>query len=70
MNGPAAAKAIRELGYTGAIIGITGNAAQGERDEFVECGADEVFVKPMALEAFDRLVTRFCAAKERSVHFS
>ena len=36
MNGPDATRAIRELGYTGPIIGVTGNALDEDRSVFMK----------------------------------
>ena len=35
MDGPTAIKAIRQLGYRGMIVGLTGNAMQSDRDMYV-----------------------------------
>ena len=50
MNGPTAARAIRYLGYTGPIIGVTGNATQQDILYFVSEGADSVLTKPFTVE--------------------
>ena len=36
MDGPTATKAIRELGYTGPIIGCTGNTLDMDLDRFFD----------------------------------
>jgi CheY-like chemotaxis protein len=48
MNGPDAARAIRELGFRGPIIGVTGLMDE-ECDEFVKNGANVVMSKPVAV---------------------
>ena len=50
MNGPDATKAIRQLGYTGPIIGVTGNALPEDREIFMSAGATDVIVKPLRFE--------------------
>ena len=50
MNGPAAVKAIRSLGFTGTIIGVTGNALPEDVEMFLSHGADEVLLKPVDVE--------------------
>ena len=47
MDGPTATKAIRELGYKGVIIGVTGNALPSDIAHFIAHGADTVLVKPL-----------------------
>ena len=47
MDGPAAITAIRALGYTGIILGLTGNVAAGDQDTMVKAGADGVLTKPL-----------------------
>lgn len=57
MNGTMAAQLMRELGYKGKIYGITGNALKADIDEFLECGADEVLIKPLKDEDFMHILT-------------
>jgi len=47
MEGPEAARRMRELGYTGLIVGITGNVLLADKDWFVKQGADLVLTKPV-----------------------
>ncbi len=47
MNGPTATTEIRKLGYTGPIIGVTGNALAEDQQAFIEMGASKVFTKPI-----------------------
>jgi CheY-like chemotaxis protein len=56
MDGPSAANMIRDLGYTGKIFGITGNAFQSDIDDFLAHGVDEVLVKPLSIEKYAYLV--------------
>ncbi len=51
MNGPDATLAIRGLGYKGTIIGLTGNVLLEDVEHFKACGADEVFGKPIRMDA-------------------
>lgn len=53
MDGPTACEKIRGLGFTGLIIGITGNAAPADTEHFLNCGANKVFVKPVNVEALN-----------------
>jgi len=47
MNGPEAAKKMREIGYLGKIIGVTGNTQKADLEGFVRLGADVVLTKPV-----------------------
>jgi len=49
MNGPDAAKRIRGMGYTGHIIGVTGNVLSEDVDYFKANGANEVLAKPVSM---------------------
>ena len=50
MDGPTATKIIRdELGFTGTIVGLTGNALQSDINTFLLHGAEKVLVKPVTL---------------------
>jgi len=51
MDGPSAANEMRGLGYTGPIIGVTGNALSSHVKTFTENGADRVLSKPLNFDA-------------------
>eukprot|EP00607_Mallomonas_marina_P008719 CAMPEP_0182416958 /NCGR_PEP_ID=MMETSP1167-20130531/1375_1 /TAXON_ID=2988 /ORGANISM="Mallomonas Sp, Strain CCMP3275" /LENGTH=354 /DNA_ID=CAMNT_0024590181 /DNA_START=913 /DNA_END=1977 /DNA_ORIENTATION=- len=50
MNGPNATKHIRDLGFNGKIIGVTGNALQADINMFLSHGANDVLIKPLQLD--------------------
>ena len=50
LRGPDATIRIRKLGYTGPIIGLTGNAMQEDHDLFIQAGASNVLVKPLEMD--------------------
>jgi CheY-like chemotaxis protein len=52
MNGPTACKKMRDLGYAGLIIGLTGNALAVDIEKYLEHGADAVLKKPLDLSEF------------------
>jgi len=45
--GPTATKVLRRLGYTGPIIGVTGNVLSEDVEHFMAHGASEVVGKPL-----------------------
>ncbi|KAG7337124.1 histidine kinase, DNA gyrase B-, and HSP90-like ATPase [Nitzschia inconspicua] len=49
MNGPDATRALRDLGYDGFIVGVTGNLLVEDVDHFMSCGANEVLAKPISM---------------------
>jgi CheY-like chemotaxis protein len=49
MQGPEATRRIRELGYSKPIIGVTGNLASEDVENFITCGADAVLSKPLEI---------------------
>ena len=53
MDGPTATKAIRDLGYSGYIFGVTGNALGSDINHFCRHGADRVLAKPFEYKIFD-----------------
>ena len=61
MNGPDATRKIRELGYAGPVIGVTGNALQQDHDIFTQAGVTQIFTKPFdmtdLIEAINTSVT-------------
>ena len=50
MDGPTATREIRALGYSGIIVGVTGNALADDIDSFIRAGADRVFTKPLRMD--------------------
>ena len=56
MDGPTATRRIRELGYKGIILGVTGNALADDINKFIACGANKVLIKPLNVLAFDKAV--------------
>ena len=51
MGGPEATQLIRELGYTGKIYGVTGDADETSLAEFLGRGADRIIPKPMTKDS-------------------
>eukprot|EP00607_Mallomonas_marina_P001758 CAMPEP_0182437806 /NCGR_PEP_ID=MMETSP1167-20130531/85297_1 /TAXON_ID=2988 /ORGANISM="Mallomonas Sp, Strain CCMP3275" /LENGTH=423 /DNA_ID=CAMNT_0024630857 /DNA_START=992 /DNA_END=2263 /DNA_ORIENTATION=- len=56
MDGPTAAKTMREMGYRGRIYGVTGNALKIDIDFFLSHGADRVFTKPISITEIDNVI--------------
>jgi CheY-like chemotaxis protein len=57
MSGPEAAKRLRELGYKGLIVAITGNVMDSDVASFKAHGADEVLPKPLDMKALQRILS-------------
>ena len=47
LDGPSATKEIRNLGYAGLVLGVTGNGQEFDVKHFKHMGANEVFTKPL-----------------------
>ena len=56
MSGPDATAAIRALGVTCPIIGVTGNTLDMDVKRFRDMGANEVFGKPFNVGKFATLM--------------
>jgi signal transduction histidine kinase/PAS domain-containing protein/ActR/RegA family two-component response regulator len=59
MDGHGATMAIRKVGNSVPIVGLTGNALDEQRVEFLACGADAVLTKPLNRSQFEHVVHRF-----------
>ena len=57
MDGVTATSTMRAIGYTGRIIGITGNAMQEDLNSFISSGADVVLTKPLSVAKIDEYLT-------------
>ena len=66
MVGPDACRAIRALGFTHPIFGLTGNTSQEERAHFEGSGANSVFIKPLDIAAFKVVACRYCNNDDES----
>lgn len=64
MNGPTAARKLRDSGCTIPIIGVTGNVLEKDTDFFLSQGADKVLFKPLAIDLLRTAV--FNAATSQS----
>lgn len=56
LDGPSATRLLREAGYGGLIIGVTGNMMPADVDHFLTCGADYVLAKPLELKDLERIL--------------
>lgn len=56
---------IRQLGYRGIIIGITGNALDDDVKDFMNHGADKVLPKPFDLVEFKGTVLSLFREKKQ-----
>ena len=52
MDGPTAAKSMRDLGVTIPIFGVTGNGEEADIEHYKSQGATAVFVKPFDMNRF------------------
>jgi CheY-like chemotaxis protein len=56
MDGPEATRLLRDAGFKGLIVGITGNMREEEVEHFKSCGADVVMGKPLDIEYLAQLL--------------
>lgn len=67
MRGTIATTMIRQLNYSGTIIGVTGNVLPTDVEDFMSCGVDAVMPKPFEFDLFRKTVVnatrtvRMCA---------
>ena len=66
MRGKEASRLIRDTGYDGIIIGITGNAMDEDVSSFIKSGADIVLPKPFNFELFKKHVDELRKIKEKT----
>jgi CheY-like chemotaxis protein len=58
MDGLQATRQLRQRGYTGLIIGITGDASAEDAAEYREYGADDVLCKPITKTALSSALSK------------
>ena len=66
MRGKEASRHIRDAGFDGIIIGITGNAMDEDINDFIKSGADLVLPKPFNFEVFRKHVIELRMKKEKT----
>ena len=70
MHGPEASKQIRELGYQGFIIGVTGNVLSKDIDHFINCGANRVLKKPVARSVIQSILVNVLQSLSEPNYFA
>ena len=66
MNGPEAVRRMRELGYSGIVIGVTGDVMEAEVNEFKSSGACVVIAKPLDMNEFYQTICELMAQRTTS----
>ena len=59
MNGPEASKALRDMGVTVPIIGVTGNVLPADKIYFLDHGANAVLHKPLNIEQLKAEIEKY-----------
>jgi signal transduction histidine kinase/CheY-like chemotaxis protein len=60
MDGSTAVKALRQFGYTGLVIGVTGSALDDDLKAFCAAGVDYALPKPFVIEDFINILNKHC----------
>jgi PAS domain S-box-containing protein len=63
MDGIEAAKRIRAMGYSGAIVALTANALTGQAEMFMENGFDEFISKPIDIRQLNAVLNKLILHK-------
>ena len=56
MSGVETTKTLRKMNFPGIIIGVTGNSAQEDIQEFLDAGAEDVLIKPITFTQLEECV--------------
>lgn len=59
MNGPDATQALRDMGLTIPIIGVTGNVLPADKEYFLNHGANAVLHKPLSIEQLKAEILKY-----------
>jgi len=59
MSGIEACRIIRDMGYTGPIVAVTGNVVEEDVNAFLAAGADKLVGKPMKLDTLVATLQEF-----------
>jgi CheY-like chemotaxis protein len=64
MDGYAATRELRAMGYTGAIVAITAHCMQGDREKCMASGCDDFIAKPVERDSFLATCTKWMKQSE------
>jgi CheY-like chemotaxis protein len=65
MGGKPAVQRLRRAGYSGIVIGLTGDASATDLEDFCKAGADFALAKPLDVEKLFTLISAHQRASER-----
>jgi len=68
MNGPEAAQKMRHDGFSGLIIGVTGNVLETDVRDFIAHGANKVLKKPVSLDLLKEVALELCRKHSSGVN--
>ena len=60
MDGDDATRKIRDLGFEGVIVGMTGSSEKEDHARFLAAGGNKVLMKPLELEDLDQALQGEC----------
>lgn len=58
------------MGFTGVILGVTGNGLQTDIDKFMASGVDRVLLKPLNMTKFEAALSSKCRILITREHLS
>ena len=67
MDGPTAIKLMRDEGYSGLIIGVTGNVLEVDKLTMINAGANHVMSKPFDIDVFESIMEGNLVQQQSSV---
>lgn len=70
MNGAEATQNMRERGYRGLIIGLTGHCVGMEKESFQTCGVDLVMSKPLNMQELQSVLCNYFEKRKQLVPMS
>jgi CheY-like chemotaxis protein len=62
LNGDVATARLRECGYDGVVLGLTGNALVEDLKSFCDMGANFAFSKPLNMDKFKQVLEEYCVS--------
>lgn len=61
LDGVGACLGMRNKGYDGVVIGVTGSSSKEDMDKMLAAGVDEVMIKPFNMAEFKKIVLKYFA---------
>jgi len=70
MSGDEAVKRLREQGWDQAVIALTANAMESDKQKYLKCGMDAVLTKPCKMDNLKNVIVQQLQKRNNPIIFN